>query len=141
MTALVVIYCYTKDHELNLSFSLQEPQYPLYLWSQLVKEEVIHTFSSDASDFVPKLEGMVSEWERDPLAYHKDWVHRLREFSKDRLTHHGVARSMAYALTNYAQKQLWAPKLKPGFNAVITNRYLFSTLPKPFVRKVKGKRM
>lgn len=118
------------------SCSLQEAQFPEYYWSHLVADKVLTLFASDASDFVEKLKAEMNVWKQAPYNYQKERVERMQNFAQEHLSHFGVARATAYALTVYAQKIEWTPKLDPAFTKVSANRTLTSNLPYEFVQRV-----
>lgn len=103
----------------------------------MVEKGVFPRFAANASDFGEKLVEQLLEFKEDPVKYHEHWIGRMHKFSINQLTHVGLARAMAYALTAYGTKQEWTPKLDDDFSKVNVADYTYPSLPPSCLSRLK----
>lgn len=95
-------------------------------------------FKSDISDVVERVKEVLLDRSESPIEYHENNAEAMQEFSRIHLTHFGVARAMAYALTVYAHKITWKPKMEDGFVDVLEGKkgHRNPSLPVEFVKRL-----
>lgn len=97
-------------------------------------------FESDVSNVVKRVREILQKRSESPIEYHLKIIRSMQEFSRTHLTHFGLARAMAYALSVYAKKITWKPKMEDGYIDVLENqgRLTNPSLPIEFVQRIKN---
>lgn len=72
-----------------------------------------------------------------PSEYLDSHITRMHEFAQTHLSHFGVARATAYALTVYANKLTWAPKMEESFFEVKADWSVMPNLPVEFKERMR----
>lgn len=111
-------------------------RFPDYLIPHLLKENIVDFVEKDLSNMEEKVKELVSRWKPAPLDYHKEKVSRMHDFARVHLSHFGVARAMAFALTTYAHKTTWSPKLDDGDVPWTPGNLTIPSLPSDFIERM-----
>lgn len=104
-----------------------------------VEDEMLEFFKANISDIKKTVKEAFDERSMWPLQYHKVKIEKMREFARVHLTHFGIARAMAYALTSYAEKITWTPRKESGFYRVTSRDITNPSLPRELMDIIRSK--
>lgn len=112
-----------------------------YLSHLLYEEKIVESLKTDMSDFEEKVKQIISTRRISPLQYHDSMIEKMHKFSRTHFTQAGMIRAIAYALTVYADKTTWRPKMEDGFEEVHFNRRIFpKAIPSEVAARIRSKK-
>lgn len=117
---------------------LQRSQYPDYLTEHL-GDSMIEFFETDVSNMGERIKDVFSQRRKAPLQYHNEKVAKMQELTRTHLTHFGVGRAIAYALTQYADKLTWTTRMESGYVQFTSKEIIIPSLPKEFTDRIRSR--
>lgn len=110
-----------------------------YLAESLKQREAIEFFKYDESDLATRTSRLLFEYSEEREKYEAR-IEKMTDFAREYVSHEGVIRAMAYALTNYASFEDWKIEMQEGYVVVPKSRCckMNNALPRGLIEEVRA---